>query len=126
MAAGLQLCTSERFIMRVKIHNGTVSHGESSLCATCRLSTIIRGRTLDEEIVHCHAAPARGMRVTFKVTSCTSYCDARLPSYAQMMEEAWILQPGSKRKPAGFVRASDLPDEDLANIMVEIHKRAID
>jgi hypothetical protein len=112
--------------MHLKIQNGTVSHSDSSLCTTCRLATIVRGRTLDEEIVQCHAIGMRGTRVTFTVTYCTSYCDARLPSYAQMMEEAWILQPASKRKPAGFIRAADLPEEDISNLLVDMHKRLDD
>lgn len=29
--------------MRVKIHGGTVSDGQASLCSTCRSATIIRG-----------------------------------------------------------------------------------
>jgi hypothetical protein len=106
--------------MRVKVQNGTVAHGDSSLCTTCRLSTIIRGRTLDEEIVQCQALAMRPTRVTFKVTYCTAYSDARQPSYMQMMEHAWILQPGSKRRKAGFVRGADLAPDELTNIVMEI------
>jgi hypothetical protein len=109
--------------MHLKVHNGTVSNGETSLCATCRLSTIVRGRSLDEEIVQCHAMSTRSTRVTFKVTYCSAYSDARQPSYLQMVEHAWILQPGSKKRPAGFVRGADLRQEELSNIMVDIHSR---
>ena len=84
--------------MHLKVHDGTASNGDSNLCATCRLSTIVRGRTLDEEIVQCHALSMRSTRVTFKVTYCSAYSDARRPSYLQMVEHAWILQPGSKKK----------------------------
>ena len=109
--------------MRVKIHDGTASSSESSLCNTCRNATITRGRRLDEEIVQCHAVPMQGTRITFKVTFCSSYSDARLPSYIEMMEDAWILQPASKRRPAGFVRSRDLRDEDLAMLRVELRAR---
>ena len=44
------------------------SNSDSNLCHTCRLSTIVRGRSLDEEIVQCHALSMRAARVTFKVT----------------------------------------------------------
>ena len=54
VADGLQPIAQER-PMPLKVQNGTVSNSESSLCNTCRLSTIVRGRTLDEEIVQCHA-----------------------------------------------------------------------
>jgi hypothetical protein len=109
--------------MHLKVQNGTVSNSESSLCSTCRLSTIVRGRTLAEEIVQCHALSMRATRVTFKVTYCSSYSDARRPSYLQMVENAWILQPGSKKRPAGFIRGADLRQEELSDIMVDIHKR---
>jgi hypothetical protein len=112
--------------MRLKVHNGTVSHGESSLCNTCRNATIIRGRTLDEEIVQCQAVAMRVTRVTFKVISCSAYSDERLPTYMQMMEEAWILQPGSKRRPPGFVRGNDLREDELANVMAGVRSRIDD
>jgi hypothetical protein len=108
--------------MRVKIRDGTPPHGDSSLCNTCRLSTIVRGRSLDEEIVQCHAIAARGARVMFKVTYCTAYSDERQPTYMQMMENAWILQPGSKKRPAGFVRGADMREEELSNIMIDIRR----
>ena len=57
-----------------------VLNTEKSLCANCRFATIVRGRTLDEEIVHCGSITTRGMRVTFKVTSCTSHSDIDQPS----------------------------------------------
>jgi hypothetical protein len=109
--------------MHLKVQNGTASSGESSLCNTCRFSTIVRGRTLDEEIVQCHAISMRSMRVTFKVTFCTAYNDARRPSYLQMVEHAWILRPGSKKRPAGFIRGSDLKQDELSAIMVDIHRQ---
>jgi hypothetical protein len=109
-------------MMHVKVHNGTVSSSGSSLCNTCRLSTIIRGRTPDEEIVQCHAMATRAGRVTFKVTSCSAYSDQRLPTYVQMLEEAWILQPGSKKRPAGFVRGSELRAEELSGFVTDMHE----
>ena len=109
--------------MHLKVHNGTASSGETSLCPTCRFSIIVRGRTLDEEIVRCHAMSMRSAPVTFKVTFCSSYSDARQPSYLQMMQVAWILQPGSKKRPAGFIRGADLGQEELADVMVDIHHR---
>ena len=109
--------------MRMKIHNGTVANGECSLCTSCRHSTIIRGRTLEEEIVHCHGLGMRGARVTFKVTSCSSYSDQRLPTYMDMLDEAWILQPGSKRRPAGFMRGRDLREDELTGIMTDLRSR---
>jgi hypothetical protein len=98
--------------MRIKVRDGTPIDSESSLCATCRCSTIVRGRTLDEELVLCSALGLRGVQITFKVTSCSDYADRRMPSYMEMMQDAWILQPGSRRRPAGFVRGSELQEEE--------------
>jgi hypothetical protein len=112
--------------MHFKVHNGTVANSDDNLCVSCRHSTIIRGRTLDEEIVQCQAMTLKSIRVTFKVTSCSSYSDTRLPTYLQMMEDAWILQPGSKRRPAGFIRGSDLREQEMASVMRDIRLREED
>jgi len=98
--------------MRIKVQDGTPIESERSLCTTCRCSTIVRGSTLDEELVLCSALGLRSVQITFKVTSCSDYADQRIPSYMEMMQDAWILRPGSKRRPAGFVRASDLKEEE--------------
>jgi hypothetical protein len=105
----------------MKIHGGTVAHGDSSLCATCCHSTIIRGRSIDEEIVECHASIMHGRTIPFRVTSCSAYADRRLPSYADMVQTAWILTPHSKRRPAGFVRSADLKPDELAEVMMAPH-----
>lgn len=105
--------------MKTRVHGGTVIHGNGTLCATCRNSTIIKGQTLDEEIVECHARIMTPRGIPFKVTSCTSYDDSRLPAYADMVRVAWILTPHSKRRPAGFIRSSELKPEELAEIMMD-------
>jgi len=100
--------------MHIKVHRGTPRDDGDSLCYTCRFSRVIRGRSLDEEIVICDASHLTQMQITFKVTSCTDYCDNRVPAYGELVQQAWILQPGSRKRPAGFVRGSDLRDEELA------------
>jgi hypothetical protein len=109
--------------MHIKVYDGTASNSGSNLCGTCRHATITRGRRLDEELVQCQAIPMKTTRITFKVTFCSSYNDARLPTYLEMMEDAWILQPASKRRPAGFIRASDLRDRELQSIIADLHTR---
>ena len=99
--------------MRIKVQDGTPIGSDSSLCTTCRCSTIVRGRTLDEELVLCSALGLRSVQITFKVTSCSDYADRRVPSYMEMRGDAWILQPGSKRRAAGFVRGSELQEEEM-------------
>ena len=109
--------------MHIKVQNGTPSGGESTLCATCRCSTIVRGRTLDEEIVVCSALGLRGVQITFKVTFCSDYADMRQPSCMEMIQDAWILQPGSRKRPAGFVRGSELQEEELFSLRPAVPKR---
>lgn len=105
--------------MKTKVHGGSTINGGSSLCATCHFSTIIRGRSLDEEIVECSASSMMsGRRVPFKVTSCTAYSDARRPSYGEMVRTAWILTPHSRRRPAGFIRAADLDAQELRALLM--------
>ena len=105
-----------------KIYGGTVRSDQKSLCSNCRFATIVRGQTLDEEVVHCQSVLTRGMRVTFKVTSCTAHSDVDQPTYMQLLEDAWILKPGSKKRPAGFVRHSELKAEEMELIMKELRE----
>jgi hypothetical protein len=106
--------------MLIKVYNGTVSHTGESLCETCRNATITRGRRLEEEIVRCEAQPMTAVLIRFKVTECSAYIDARLPTYAQLLEQAWILKPASGRRLAGFVRSSDLHDDEFRELMSEL------
>jgi hypothetical protein len=99
--------------MLIKVYGGTRLQEAENLCDTCRHSSIVRGRTLEEEIVFCRAMLMQTVRITFKVTSCSDYEDSREPPYCELVEKAWILTPGSRRRPAGFVRASDLRPEEL-------------
>src|SRR5262245_62898020 len=108
--------------MHVKIHGATPISSDSNLCATCRHSTITRGRTLDEELVRCSASHWGSVPIRFKVTACSSYDDVRQPTYMELMEQAWILQPASRKRPAGFVRASDMRREELEEVMTEIRR----
>ena len=108
--------------MRVKVYDGTPANDERSLCNTCRHSTIISGAALDEEIVQCNAGVVHAVRITFKVTSCTSHSDMDQPTYMQLLEDAWILKPGSKKRPAGFVRHSELKAEEMELIMKELRE----
>ena len=82
---------------------------------------IIRGRSLEEEIVQCSASVMRSLTVPFKVTSCSSYNDSRLPSYADLVRQAWILEPHSKRRPAGFIHARELKDDELTAVVAECY-----
>jgi hypothetical protein len=107
--------------MLIKVYSGTVSHSGRSLCETCRNATITRGQRLEDEIVRCEAQPmSHPVLVRFKVTECSAYLDAGLPTYAQLLEQAWILRPTTGRRSVGFVRSSDLRDEELRELMSEL------
>lgn len=103
--------------MRIKVYNGTPDQSGESLCRTCRHSTITRGRRHEDEIVRCEAQAMGTTRITFVVTECTAYFDARLPSYRELLHQAWILRPHSGKRPAGFVRARDLPPNERYQVM---------
>ena len=93
--------------MLIKVYGGTRIQEADSLCQTCRHSHIVRGRREAEEIVICTGVVMRAMQITFKVTECTEYDDQHEPSYHELYEQAWILRPASKRRPAGFIRPTD-------------------
>jgi hypothetical protein len=102
--------------MLMKVYGGTREQEAQSLCGCCNHSRIIRGHRLEEEVVICDAVFQQALRITFKVTSCSSYSDNREPSYRELLEKAWILRPPSKRRPAGFVRATDLTEPEMREV----------
>jgi hypothetical protein len=94
---------------------GTPVNDGDNLCESCSHSRVTRGRRIDEELVVCEASHSEPMRITFRVTSCSDYHDCKMPSYWELMQQAWILRPRSGRVPAGFVKASDLRDQDYVD-----------
>ena len=89
--------------MLIKIYGGTRVQTSENLCESCRGSRIVRGCRIDEELVFCDAMAMQPVRIEFKVTTCADYVDARLPSYQELVEKAWVLTPGSRKRAAGFV-----------------------
>ena len=109
--------------MLIKIYGGTRLQEVDNLCESCRCARIVRGRRLDEEVVFCSAMAMDPVRIAFKVTSCSDYLDATTPPYHELVEKAWILTPKTRRRPAGFVRGSDLGPDELVRIMREPGRR---
>jgi hypothetical protein len=103
--------------MRIKVYRGTPPLNDHSLCETCRHSTITRGRRLGEEIIRCDAHSDGTMLVRFVVTQCSAFLDATLPNYSELFEKAWILRPREGKRPAGFVRSSELPVRERYELM---------
>lgn len=105
--------------MLIKIYGGTRLQEAQNLCESCRCARIIRGRRSNEEVVFCNAMAMDPVRITFKVTSCSDYVDAREPPYHELVEKAWILTPRTRRRPAGFVKGSELQPDELMRLMRE-------
>jgi hypothetical protein len=57
------------------------------------------------------------------VTSCSDYVDDTQPPYHELLEKAWVLTPKTRRRPAGFVRGSELQQEEFARFMREHNRR---
>jgi hypothetical protein len=112
--------------MRIKVHNGTPAHDGNSLCHGCRHGRVTRGQRIDEELVLCGASQMVTQRITFKVTSCSEYADQSVPSYYELLHQAWILRPESGKRPAGFVRASDLRDDEFSRYVSDLGKHRDD
>jgi hypothetical protein len=113
----------QRAGMLIKIYGGTRPQAAENLCESCRCSRIVRGCRLDEELVFCDAMAMQPVRIEFKVATCSDYLDARLPSYHELLEKAWVLTPGSRKRAAGFVKGSDLEGEELHRMMREHQRR---
>lgn len=109
--------------MLIKIYGGTRLQASPNLCETCRCSRIVRGRRNDEELVFCDAMAMESVRIGFHVTTCSAYIDARLPLFHELVEKAWVLTPGSRRRAAGFVKGSELEGEELHRFMKDQRQR---
>jgi len=108
--------------MRINVRGGTARNDADTLCQTCRHSRITRGRKIDEELVFCDASQSATVQIGFKVTSCSDYADRRTPSYLELMHQAWILQPGSPKRPAAFVRATDLQEGEITRHLIPVRR----
>jgi len=73
--------------------------------------------------VFCEASDLRTAQITFTVTTGTDDTDKRLPVDVEMMEQAWILKPRTRRRAAGFARANELEDEEMSRSLCDLRKR---
>ena len=94
--------------MRMKIHGGTVRHGDPSLCQTCRNATVVQGPSLQDRVVDYGLLSSRDSRIPFPVSSCSGYSDRRHPTLREMEDLAWVLRTDSRRRNIGFVQAREL------------------
>jgi hypothetical protein len=90
-----------------KVHHGTPTTSRPSLCHTCRLATVIRGQSLDQEIIQCAALSQPNRRVTFHVSDCNRYDDRAQPSLNAMSSIAWELRTDISGKRIGFMSPDD-------------------
>lgn len=111
VGCGCKDCKEDRFLVKIKIREGTPRHDTSSLCFSCKKAQITRGEKLDHEIVQCGDLSAPNDVVRFKVTTCNRYLNAAHPSIREMEEIAWILCTDTKKQ-IGFVRHADLKREE--------------
>ena len=74
---------------------------------------------MDEEIIECRILGYGHRRITFRVTSCSDYTDARLPSIMELMENAWVRRRAATRRPAGFIHGKNLRAEELLQMRSE-------
>jgi hypothetical protein len=95
--------------MRVKVRDGTVNHGDASLCSSCRHAMVTKGARLGEELVRC-GVRWQLVAISFRVTSCTEYQDRALPTLDDMEEIAWSLRSTPRGKKVGFVEARRLAE----------------
>lgn len=69
-----------------KIHGEhTRPTNEPPLCHTCSAATVVKGTRFGDDVLRCHVLG----RVTFHVTECNAYTDARLIPVYRLEETAW-------------------------------------
>lgn len=91
--------------MRIKIQGGTAREGDPPLCQSCRRATVARGLRLRDEIIWCDALETR---ITYPITSCTTYLSRQHPSLYEMEDIAWVLRTDARKRQIGFVQAKAL------------------
>jgi hypothetical protein len=96
--------------MGIHVRNGTPLHGPS-LCETCSHAHIEKGYRESEELILCGANYPMH-RVQFPMRECTGYVDKTRLGLNAMERIAWVLAPQGSKRTAGFVRASEVRDEE--------------
>lgn len=100
----------------IKIRQGTPTHTATSLCESCRRAIVVRGRTLDEEIIQCGALSGPfADRIVFRVTSCNRYDDRSRPSLNSMTAIAWELRTDTEAKQIGFMSPDEISQQRSSN-----------
>jgi hypothetical protein len=98
--------------VNISVEKGTVNHSRQSLCESCRLATVIRGARLGDEIVECAQLSYKNQRISFPVTSCSSYLDRAKPTLRDMESIAWVLKTDPRRNQVGFIHSAKLPEDE--------------
>lgn len=93
--------------LNLKIREGTPRHDGPSLCESCRSATIVRGRTINEEIVHCSELGRTNNRIRFIVRSCNAYANRAEPTLYDLRQIAWELRTDKSGQRIGFVSAAE-------------------
>lgn len=84
-----------------KIHGEhTRPTNQPPLCHTCNSATIVRGTRFGDDVIRCGALG----RVTFHVTECNAYSDARLVPVYRLEETAWRWFDNRFVSPAELMR----------------------
>lgn len=90
--------------MNRKVKFGTPIHDGPALCESCKLSTIVRGRTINEEIVKCSEL---NRVIRFVVRSCNEYRNRNEPSLQDLRDIAWELRTDKSGQKIGFVSSKE-------------------
>ena len=116
LANPVQHGRAEFMRMLIKVRGGTPADHGDALCETCRHANIVRGQRLAEQIVFCKGMSYEPVRITFRVHACSEYEDDRQPTYQELVQQAWILRPATRRRTAGFVHVRELGDDEAAAV----------
>lgn len=83
-------------MLRIRVAGGTRSTLDSSLCDSCKHSTIIQGMRSDQRVVNCSIVSGR---ISFNVERCSDYAVFGSQSLYDMKMVATIIE----KRPSGAI-----------------------
>lgn len=92
--------------MRLKMHQGTTSTSQGTLCSRCRYAQMIRMAHSNEQRTICHQF-GETTQIHGSVAECNRFDDCSQPTLHAMREIAWHVNSDPAKGVIGFISAKE-------------------